>query len=120
MSLLTNKQSKKIWDSVLGKLELRIPRPSFNTWLKETKGVSFDSDDSDLFFVSVPDAFTASYLEERMLGILENEISDILKKEVKLNFIVDGQKHNPKENTPIEESVPLNPTPVVSVKKDSG
>ena len=117
MSLLTNKQSKKIWDSVLGKLELRIPRPSFNTWLKETKGVSFDS---DLFFVSVPDAFTASYLEERMLGILENEISDILKKEVKLNFIVDGQKHNPKENTPIEESVPLNPTPVVSVKKDSG
>ena len=117
MSLLTNKQSKKIWDSVLGKLELRIPRPSFNTWLKETKGVSFDS---DLFFVSVPDAFTASYLEERMLGILENEISDILKKEVKLNFIVDGQKHNPKENTHIEESVPLNPTPVVSVKKDSG
>ena len=83
MSLLTNKQSKKIWDSVLGKLELRIPRPSFNTWLKETKGVSFDS---DLFFVSVPDAFTASYLEERMLGILENEISDILKKEVKLKY----------------------------------
>tara|TARA_Y100001970_G_scaffold90087_1_gene113530 strand:+ start:8327 stop:9691 length:1365 start_codon:yes stop_codon:yes gene_type:complete len=117
MSLLTNKQSKKIWDSVLGKLELRIPRPSFNTWLKETKGVSFDS---DLFFVSVPDAFTASYLEERMLGILENEISDTLKKEVKLNFIVDGQKHKPKENTPIKENVPLNPTPVVSVKKDSG
>ena len=83
MSLLTNKQSKKIWDSVLGKLELRIPRPSFNTWLKETKGVCFDS---DLFFVSVPDAFTASYLEERMLGISENEISDILKKEVKLNI----------------------------------
>ena len=117
MSLLTNKQSKKIWDSVLGNLELRIPRPSFNTWLKETKGVSFDS---DLFFVSVPDAFTASYLEERMLGILENEISDILKKEVKLNFIVDGQKHNPTENTSIEESIPLNPTTVVSVKKDSG
>lgn len=116
MSLSVNNESIKIWESVLGKLELRIPRPSFNTWLKDSKGISYDS---DFFLVSVPDAFTASYLEERMIGILENEISGSLNKEVKIKFVVEGQKIADTENHSTQlESYPKE-QPKLSVKVSS-
>lgn len=113
MSLITNKQAIKIWDSVLGKLELNIPRPSFNTWLKESKGVSVDSES---FFVSVPNAFTASYLKERMLGILENEVSDTIEREIKIKFLIKGQLADSNENaTLVQNDLPEKPQSNISL-----
>jgi chromosomal replication initiator protein len=102
MSFITNEQANKMWSSVLGRLELRIPRPSFNTWLKESKGISCDS---QFFYVSVPSAFTANYLKERMIGILETEISDTLNNEISIKFLIEGQLIE--SNEQVDDDIPL-------------
>ena len=81
----TIQKANKIWNSVLGKLELSIPKPSYDTWLRNTVGISFTSDE---FNVETPNAFTAQYLEERMLDMLEQELRTTIGFDVKLKFAV--------------------------------
>ena len=91
----TIQKANKIWNSVLGKVELSIPKPSYDTWLRNTVGVSFTSDE---FNVETPNAFTAQYLEERMLDMLEQELRTTIGFDVKLKFTVISEIIIPGEN----------------------
>ena len=91
----TIQKANKIWDSVLGKVELSIPKPSYDTWLRNTVGISFTSDE---FNVETPNAFTAQYLEERMLDMLEQELRTTIGFDVKLKFTVISEIIIPGEN----------------------
>ena len=84
-------KANRIWDSVLGKVELEIPKPSYDTWLRSTRGISCSSDE---FIVETPNAFTAQYLEDRMLDMLEQELRAILEFGIKLKFTVANEIAN--------------------------
>ena len=89
-------KANKIWSSVLGKVELEIPKPSYDTWLSHTRGISCTSTE---FIVETPNAFTAQYLADRMLDMLEQELRAIVESEIKLKFtvineITNHQSHN--------------------------
>ena len=59
-----NEQStREIWKAVLGELQLQLPRPAFETWLKNTDGVSYDEHQ---FVVEAPTPFAVAWLERRM------------------------------------------------------
>ena len=34
--------AKAIWDEVVGELQLQVPKPSYETWLRGTTGVYID------------------------------------------------------------------------------
>ena len=95
----TIQKADKIWNSVLGKVELSIPKPSYDTWLRNTVGVSFTSNE---FNVETPNAFTAQYLEDRMLDMLEQELRTTIGFNVKLKFTVINEIITSGEN---EQSV---------------
>ena len=95
----TIQKANKIWNSVLGKVELSIPKPSYDTWLRNTVGVSFTSNE---FNVETPNAFTAQYLEDRMLDMLEQELRTTIGFNVKLKFTVINEIITSGEN---EQSV---------------
>ena len=95
----TIQKANKIWNSVLGKVELSIPKPSYDTWLRNTVGVSFTSNE---FNVETPNAFTAQYLEDRMLDMLEQELRTAIGFNVKLKFVVINEIITSREN---EQSV---------------
>ena len=100
----TIQKADKIWNSVLGKVELSIPKPSYDTWLRNTVGVSFTSNE---FNVETPNAFTAQYLEDRMLDMLEQELRTTICFNVKLKFTVINEIITSGEN---EQSV-TSPSP---------
>ena len=100
----TIRKADKIWNSVLGKVELSIPKPSYDTWLRNTVGVSFTSNE---FNVETPNAFTAQYLEDRMLDMLEQELRTTIGFNVKLKFTVINEIITSGEN---EQSV-TSPSP---------
>ena len=85
----TNQQAARLWQAVLGKIEMAIPRPSFDTWIAGSIGVSFD--DGELK-VSVEDAFTAKYLEDRLLGIIETELRNVGGEGNHVTFMVGGER----------------------------
>ena len=85
----TNQQAARLWQAVLGKIELAIPRPSFDTWIAGSVGISYDNSE---LRVSVKDAFTAKYLEERLLGIIETELRNVGGEGNHVTFKVSGER----------------------------
>jgi len=77
----------EVWQAVLGRMEIRVPRSSFNTWLKGTTVISHDK---KTISVAVPNAFTAKYLEDRLLGLIKGELIAIGAEFDSVTFIVAG------------------------------
>ena len=58
--MTTSAQSaRQIWDATLGALQVQITKPSYDTWLKDTIGISFNNQE---FVIGTPNAFIAEML----------------------------------------------------------
>ncbi len=76
---------QKIWQRALEQLQLQISKPNFDTWLKDTKGISFEQDS---FVVGVPNAFVAEWLRERLSSLIKRTLSNIIGRAVNVQFTV--------------------------------
>ena len=52
-------EKQRVWNSVLGEIELNISKPQFNTWIKNTYPISMDESE---IVICVPSAFTRNWL----------------------------------------------------------
>ena len=77
--------SRDAWRAVLGELELQVPKPSFDTWLKETEGLSHDDTH---FVVGVRTAFAVAWLERRMYQSIHRAVERILRRPLDVQFQV--------------------------------
>jgi chromosomal replication initiator protein len=82
------KTAQNIWQAVLGKIELRIPKSSYETWLENTSGLALKDNQ---ITVNVENAFTAQYLEDRMIGMLQREVSNIVGLSTTVKFTVNSE-----------------------------
>ena len=78
--------SRDLWRAVLGELELQLPRPTFETWLKNTEGVSHDERQ---FVVAVPTAFAVEWLERRMYQAIHKAVEKVAQRPLDVQFRVD-------------------------------
>ena len=100
---------KNVWNDVLKKLEKRINRPSFNTWIRPTSLVSITQYNVR---VGVPDEVFVYWLGEYYVDVMADILSEILGFQPEISFVVmennvltteDGTEAPKKENsnTPI-------------------
>ena len=80
-----NTTAKQVWETALGQLQLQVSRPSYETWLKDTVGLSIDE---NLLTVGVPTPFAAEWLERRMYLLLQRTIGEITSTTMHLQFQV--------------------------------
>ena len=81
-----NEQStREIWKAVLGELQLQLPRPTFETWLKNTDGVSYDEDQ---FVVEAPTPFAVAWLERRMYNAIQKTVEKVTERPLDVVFRV--------------------------------
>ena len=52
-------ETKKIWDGVLGEIELQVSKANFNTWFRDT---FISKIDDGVVHVAVPNAFVRDWL----------------------------------------------------------
>ena len=110
------KKAQNIWQAVLGKVEMKIPKASFETWLKDTSGIFYDEEHSTID-IKVNSSFTAQYLQERMNGLIEREINEVIGKSIKINYLqgTDLVQDTNNIDTPIhtvnpaKKQIPFNP-----------
>ena len=74
-----------VWTSALGILQMRVTRPNYETWLKETVGVRCADGE---FTVGAPNAFVAETLEQRMYTLISQALEEIVGREVEVRFAV--------------------------------
>ena len=80
-------EAQRVWGEVLEKLRLQVPRPSFETWLKDTVGHTVT--DSEMM-VLAPTQNTAEWLERRMYQSVFRAVEQVLGRPVEVQFLLHG------------------------------
>ena len=78
-------QAKQLWQAVLGDLQVRLSRNAFENWLRPTTIVGFDD---DIATVAAANTFGASTLQARYASDIEQVMSDIVGRPIRVEFTV--------------------------------
>ncbi|HEX2697323.1 MAG TPA: chromosomal replication initiator protein DnaA [Anaerolineales bacterium] len=73
------------WQSVLGQLQMEMPKASFDTWVRNTRPMAFEN---GAITVSVPNAYARDWLESRLASTVSRLLVGILNSNVAVNFVV--------------------------------
>jgi chromosomal replication initiator protein len=76
---------EQAWQSVLGQLQLEMPRASFDTWVRDTRPVKYEK---GLLTISVRNAYARDWLESRLASTVSRLLIGIMDSNVAVNFVV--------------------------------
>ncbi len=79
--------AEQAWQSVLGQLQMEMPRASFDTWVRDTKPVSYQD---GTLTIGVRNAYARDWLESRLASTVSRLLIGIMNVSVAVNFIVNG------------------------------
>jgi chromosomal replication initiator protein len=79
--------AEQAWQSVLGQLQMEMPRASFDTWVRDTKPVSYQD---GTLTIGVRNAYARDWLESRLASTVSRLLVGIMNASVAVNFIVKG------------------------------
>lgn len=100
----------KTWNSVLGALEIQLPRVEYNTWLRRTELVHLDNTTA---VVSTATPMLREVVESRYSAVIREQLRDIIGYSVLVRVIVGAYVPEP------VVVVAPEPTPLVAVPIDS-
>jgi len=81
--MLVKESAKDIWEAALGELQLQLSRTNYDTWLKDTVGLSYQGDQ---FVVGVPSTFSIEWLEKRLTSLIQKTLIGIIGDGVSVGF----------------------------------
>ncbi len=77
--------AKRIWQAVLGELQLQLTKATYDTWLKDTIGLA--SEDG-AFVVGVRNAYAKDWLENRLYAHIARTLASVMRRTVDVRFAV--------------------------------
>ena len=77
------KNARVLWQAVQGELQIIIPKPSYETWIKDTRALSFNG---NILSIEVPNAFVAEMLEHRMHSMISDAAEKINGSQIEVVF----------------------------------
>jgi chromosomal replication initiator protein len=80
---------EQAWQSVLGQLQMEMPRASFDTWVRDTRPVSYQD---GTLVVGVRNAYARDWLENRLASTVSRLLVGIMNASVAVNFVVNGNE----------------------------
>jgi chromosomal replication initiator protein len=80
---------EQAWQSVLGQLQMEMPRASFDTWVRDTKPVSYQD---GTLTIGVRNAYARDWLESRLSSTVSRLLVGIVNASVAVNFVVNGNE----------------------------
>ena len=80
--------AQRLWDATLGRLQIQVTGPTFDTWLKDTVALSLQD---RRLVVGVATTFGAEWLEKRMCQLIERAVEVVAREPLDVSF----QVHQP-------------------------
>ncbi|HEX9989436.1 MAG TPA: chromosomal replication initiator protein DnaA [Chloroflexia bacterium] len=77
--------AKQVWQAALGELQVKVPGPSFQTWLKNTSIATFEE---HKVVIAVPSNFAMEWLEKRYSKLIGETLNNVLGHKVEVKFEV--------------------------------
>ena len=79
---------QQAWQSALGQLQMEMPRASFDTWVRDSKIVSYEK---GTFTIGVRNAYARDWLESRLSNTATRLLMGIMNQDVDIQFVVAGE-----------------------------
>src|SRR5512133_2958700 len=73
------------WQSVLAQLQMDMARASYDTWVRDTRAVSYEN---GTWTVAVPNAYGRDWLESRLASTVNRHLIGVLNANATVKFIV--------------------------------
>lgn len=102
-----------VWQAALGELQLQMTKATFDTWVKPTFAIAFDSE-KNVLVVGVRNAYAKQWLENRLYGMIERTLNHVLGQPAEVRFVLktreDVEGENPTQE--YETQVPSGAAPL--------
>jgi chromosomal replication initiator protein len=86
---------EKIWEQLLEKLQSKLSRPTFETWIKTAKPEQLEN---DCLIIRTPNPFARNWLEKYYLKIIADAAGEILERPVEIYLTTVGGDENSNNN----------------------
>ena len=77
--------AKETWEATKGALQVQVSKANFDTWIKDTVGLS---QQGNQFVVGTPSAFAKEWLEKRLRSLITKVLISITGENVEIQFQV--------------------------------
>jgi chromosomal replication initiator protein len=78
------------WQSALGQLQMEMPKASYDTWVRDTKIVSYEN---GRFIIGVRNAYARDWLDSRLAGTVKRLLCGIANRDVLVEFVVASDEN---------------------------
>lgn len=92
-----------LWSQVLKKMEEKLSKPSFETWLQGTSPITMYE---SVIIVGVPNDFTKEWLENRYSQLIKEIVQQITSEEYEVSFVVPQDDSINSKKTKKKFSIP--------------
>jgi hypothetical protein len=97
-------QPEQAWQMALDQLRMSMPKASFDTWVRDTRFVSFED---GVFTISTPNAYGREWLANRLTSTLTRLMTGILNQHLEINFIVGEDSFESGEEDFLDDEDPV-------------
>ncbi|MDI6694290.1 MAG: DnaA N-terminal domain-containing protein [Anaerolineales bacterium] len=97
-------QPERAWQMALDQLRMGMPKASFDTWVRDTRFVSFED---GVFTISTPNAYGREWLANRLTSTLTRLMTGILNQQLVVDFIVVEDYFESKEEDFLDDEEPI-------------
>lgn len=84
---------EQVWKNALSRLQMEMPKVSFDTWVRDTNLVSYLAASSEsattTFVIGVRNAYARDWLESRITDLATRVLTEIVGADVEVRFILD-------------------------------
>jgi chromosomal replication initiator protein len=80
-----NMDAERVWDAVLGQLQLEMPRASFDTWVRDAELITYED---GTYIVGVQNAYARDWLEDRLRSTVSRVLTSITGRSSDVRFVV--------------------------------
>jgi chromosomal replication initiator protein len=77
--------AERLWQAALGRLEIEMPRATFDTWVRDAELLSFEDGE---FIIGVENAYARDWLGERLLNQVKQLLTELAGRTMAVRFVV--------------------------------
>ena len=92
--------AEQAWQSVLGQLQMEMPRASFDTWVRHTRAISIEDGMMTIF---TRNEYARDWLESRLQSTVQRLLVGILNQSVSVQFVAQDMPEEELESVDDEQ-----------------
>ena len=89
--MMESESTEQIWETALGELQIQVSKHNYQTWLKNTVGLSYRDNQ---FVIGVPNSFVAEYLDKNQRSLIEKTLIRLTHRHFHVQFRVNTPNHS--------------------------